>query len=238
MATSGTKQTSPGSTGDFTITISGLTSGTKYYVRAYATNSVGTTYGEEVSYTTIATQVTDIDGNVYPIAYIGDQTWMAANLKTTKFNDGTAIPLVPDRANWCKLYALAYCWYNNDEATYKATYGALYNWNTVNTNKLCPTGWHVPSDGEWTTLIDYLGGDSVAGTQLIEGDFKALMGGYRYADYYHDGFNYVGGTGVWWSSTMSDFHPWYRSMWFNEINVSRKDDRDGGAGYSVRCLKD
>jgi len=88
---------------------------------------------------------------------------MAENLKTTKLNDGTSIPLVTSSATWGTLSTPAYCWYNNDEASYKVTYGALYNWYTVNTGKLCPSGWHIPNDAEWTTLTNYLGGLSLAG---------------------------------------------------------------------------
>jgi uncharacterized protein (TIGR02145 family) len=81
---------------------------------------------------------------------------MAENLKTTKYNDGTDIPNVTDAGAWEVLTTPAYCWYDNDAATYKATYGALYNWYTVNTGKLCPAGWHVPTDAEWTTMENYL----------------------------------------------------------------------------------
>ena len=100
--------------------------------------------------------ITDKDGNVYTSVTIGTQVWMKENLKTTKYNDGTAIPLVTDGAAWESLTTPGYCWYNNDAATYKATYGALYNRYTANSGKLCPAGWHVPADSEWTTLTDYL----------------------------------------------------------------------------------
>jgi uncharacterized protein (TIGR02145 family) len=100
--------------------------------------------------------VTDIDGNLYNAVVIGDQVWMVENLKTTKYNDGTDIPLVTDNTDWSNLTTPAYCWLKNDETTYKNTYGALYNWHTVNTGNLCPAGWHVPTDAEWTTMEDYL----------------------------------------------------------------------------------
>jgi uncharacterized protein (TIGR02145 family) len=111
--------------------------------------------------------VKDIDGNVYKTIIIGTQTWMAENLKTTKYNDGTAIPLVTDGVAWTALTTPGYCWYNNDAGSYKDIYGALYNWYTVNTRKLCPIGWHVPSDAEWTTLTNYMG-DNVVGGKLKE----------------------------------------------------------------------
>ena len=103
--------------------------------------------------------VTDIDKNSYKTIKIGTQEWMKENLKTTKFIDSTSIPLVTDSTVWRKLTTPAYCWYNNDEATNKATYGALYNWYAVNNNMLCPAGWHMSSESEWLELVDYVGGD-------------------------------------------------------------------------------
>ena len=101
---------------------------------------------------------TDADNNNHAVVQIGIQVWMAENLKTIKYNDGTAIPLVPDGAAWAALSTPGYCWYGNESAN-KAIYGALYNWYTVNTGKLCPTGWHMPTDAEWTTLENYLIGN-------------------------------------------------------------------------------
>jgi len=103
----------------------------------------------------ILNTVIDIDGNLYHTVKIGTQTWMVENLKTTRLNDGTNIPNVTDSAVWSNIITPSYCWYNND-STYKKTYGALYNWYTVNTDKLAPIGWHVPSYDEWWTLIEYL----------------------------------------------------------------------------------
>jgi len=100
--------------------------------------------------------VKDIDGNSYNTVTIGTQEWMKENLKTTKYNDGTAIPNITNGTTWTGLSTPAYCWYNNDAATYKNTYGALYNWYTVNSGNLCSTGWHVPTDAEWTILENYL----------------------------------------------------------------------------------
>jgi uncharacterized protein (TIGR02145 family) len=104
---------------------------------------------------------TDGDGNNYPIVQIGNQLWMAENLKTTKYNNGTAIPAVTDATVWQELGTPGYCWYNNDSATYKSTYGAIYKWFVVNATSnggknVCPTGWHVPSDAEWTTMESYM----------------------------------------------------------------------------------
>ena len=95
---------------------------------------------------------------------IGTQTWMAENLRSTTLNDGTDIPFVPDVTAWAALTTPGYCWFQSDSLGY----GALYNWYTVNTGKLCPEGWHVPADEEWTILTDFLGGKSVAGGKLKE----------------------------------------------------------------------
>jgi uncharacterized protein (TIGR02145 family) len=108
------------------------------------------------------------DGNTYKIVVIGTQTWMAENLKAIKLNDGNDINLVTDNKPWESLTTPAYCYYSNDPIINKITYGVLYNWYTVNTNKLCPIGWHVPTDREWTILTDFLGGESIAGGKLKE----------------------------------------------------------------------
>jgi len=96
-------------------------------------------------------QVRDIDGNVYKTIKIGNQTWMAENLKTTRLNDGTKIPVIEGNEDFIALKTPAFSWYNND-TTFKKLYGGLYNWFSVKTGKLCPTGWHVPSDAEWMTM--------------------------------------------------------------------------------------
>ena len=101
----------------------------------------------------------DIDGNSYKTIRIGDQLWMVENIKTTKYNDGTSIPNVTDDSEWENMNSDAYCWYDNNASLYKSTYGALYNWYAVDTKKLCPIGWHIPSHAEWNTLVDYLGGE-------------------------------------------------------------------------------
>jgi uncharacterized protein (TIGR02145 family) len=98
----------------------------------------------------------DGDNNYYPVLQIDTKFWMAENLKTTKYSNETSIPLVTDNTAWFNLITPGYCWYSNNEASFKNTYGALYNWYTINTGNLCPANWHVPTDAEWTTLQDYL----------------------------------------------------------------------------------
>ncbi len=188
--------------------------------------------------------VEDIDGNDYNTVTIGMQTWMAQNLRTTKYNDGTPIALITDNTAWIELTSPAYCWYNNDSVTNSNHYGALYNWYTVSTGNLCPAGWHVPDDSEWTTLIDYLDGNDLAGLKLKAPDFGgnnqsgffALPGGSRY--YGNGSFYSVDLSGLWWSSSeYSSSDAWYRSMVFNSSSVNRNYDNKN-FGISMRCIKD
>jgi len=143
--------------GPFVSYLSNLNPGTIYYVKAYAVNSAGIGFGSTLSFTTAAAgsgpglpfgTVSDIEGNIYKTIRIGNQTWMAENLKTTKYNDGELIPNITVDVEWLEFSSGAYCWYNNDGTRNKNTYGALYNWYSVNTGKLCPAGWHVPSNKE------------------------------------------------------------------------------------------
>jgi uncharacterized protein (TIGR02145 family) len=158
--------------------LSNLNPETTYYVRAFALNEAGISYGNELSFTTPADlsgtegTVTDVEGNIYKTISIGTQIWMSENLKTTKYNDGGSIPLVTDAVIWSNLTTPAYCWYDNEEATYKNLYGALYNWSAVNTGNLCPIGWHVASEDNWIIIESYLGGEEVAGKKLKEAGFE------------------------------------------------------------------
>jgi uncharacterized protein (TIGR02145 family) len=151
---SASPSTVTGNTGtDISADISNLKAGTTYHFRVKAVNSLGEVYGSDKSYTTI---FADVDDNVYTAVTIGTQVWMKENLKTTKYNDGTSITLVTDDTEWYELTTPSYCWYNNDQSQFGITYGALYNWYTINTGKLCPAGWHVPTDAEWTIMENYL----------------------------------------------------------------------------------
>jgi uncharacterized protein (TIGR02145 family) len=209
---------------------------------------------------------TDGDGNHYSIVYIGTkkgaidnldpyeykgvQVWMAENLKTTKYNDFTLIPNVSDLSEWLKLTSPAFCWYNN-EIGYKNVYGALYNWYAASNAKLCPMGWHVPTDFEWTTLTNYLGGETVAGGKLKEtgfvhfyspnvganneSGFTALPGGYKDASGGWGGMRYFG---HWWSSSdYSSSQAWQRYLDQGSTTVWRYAYYLQ-YGFSVRCLKD
>lgn len=148
-----------GTTGIFSCSLTGLTYNTTYYLKAFATNSAGTSYGQEISFKTFA--AIDGDGNLYHSVIIGAQEWLVENLKTTKYNDGSGITLVEGAAEWAALTGPAYCWYNNDAATNKEIFGALYNWYTVdpasNGNKnIAPEGWHVPALNEWWNMQNYM----------------------------------------------------------------------------------
>jgi uncharacterized protein (TIGR02145 family) len=233
--------------GSFTSNLTGLTSGKTYYLRAYATSSAGTSYGNEISFTTI---LQDFDGNVYDLVTIGTQTWMKQNLKTTHYKNGTTIPNVTSNSAWNVLTSGAYCDYDNTPVN-SLTYGRLYNWYAVNTGNLCPTGWHLPTDAEWTTFTTYLGGESIAGGKLKEAGlahwnspnteatnetgFTALPGGLRgnYAYYTN-----IGDNGFWWSSSESStLSAWFRYVAYGSSGVARSA---GGkeSGFSVRCLRD
>lgn len=188
------------------------------------------------------------DGVVYKWVRIGEQVWMAENLKATKYNDDTDIANVTDDADWAVLTSGAYCWYENDKVTYGNTYGALYNWYAVNSGKLCPTGWHVPTDDEWQQLVDYAGGDDTAGSRLKatsgwynngngtdEYGFTALPGGSRISD---GNFHNVGYFGDWWSSTeYGEKFAWYRIMYHFNGFVFRGNPVKKN-GFSVRCVRD
>jgi uncharacterized protein (TIGR02145 family) len=99
--------------------------------------------------------ISDADGNLYHTVKIGNQVWTVENLRTAKYNDGSEIPLVSDSVTWCNLKTPGYCW-NNYDSSYKSKYGALYNWYTINTRKLAPAGWHIPTSSDWDTLVIYL----------------------------------------------------------------------------------
>ena len=197
--------------------------------------------------------VTDMDGNIYQTVTIGSQIWMAENLKTTKFNDGSPIPFVPDSSLWGSLTSPGFCYYYNNPGVYKAAYGAMYNWYAVNSGKLAPTGWHVPTKDEWTLLTNYLGGDSLAGGKMKlnspyywyysnkgatnSSGFTALPGGYRY---YMDNsaFFLLGAVGNWWSATQNDnANAFYLSIGTESASSSQGSDNKAN-GFRIRCIKD
>ena len=199
--------------------------------------------------------VTDTEGNSYKIVKIGAQVWMAENLKTAKYNDGTTIPNITDNYQWGNTTTGAWAYYYNDAAN-NAKYGKLYNWYalspTTNGKKnVCPMGWHAPRDAEWKVLTDYLGGESVAGGKMKEVGiaswisqnteatntslFTGLPGGSRN---YNGQYSGLGSSGSWWSSTeFNTVIVWYRYLKFLDGEARRLND-DKTNGFSVRCLRD
>jgi uncharacterized protein (TIGR02145 family) len=209
--------------------------------------------------------VTDIDGNVYNVVQIGNQCWMKENLKTTKYRNGTTIPGNLSDAAWSSTTSGAQADYDNDAAN-TTIYGKLYNWYAVaDPAGLCPTGWHVPSDSEWTVLISTLdpqGGSSgsssiagglmkatgslQAGTGLWESPnagatnssgFTGLPGGSRVSS---GTFFYIGNKGFWWSSThFSSTNAWLRYLYDLNASVNRGYvNYSKRNGFSVRCVRD
>jgi uncharacterized protein (TIGR02145 family) len=227
--------------------LTGLIPDTRYYYRVTASNCAGTTNANGNYFTTLP--LTDKDGNTYDVVMIGTQVWMAENLKTTKYSDGTIIPLVTDNTSWSNLTTPGYCWYNNDPTSYKNTYGALYNFYAVSTGKLCPTGWHVPTDAEVTTLTTYLGGASVAGGKLKEigtthwsspntdatneSGFTAISSGGRnyLGTYVSNGIEFY-----LWTSTEYDYTTsWNRDISYTYADIFRHNNNKHN-GFSVRCI--
>ena len=211
---------------------------------------------------------TDVDGNNYKVVTIGTQTWMAENLKTSQYNDGTTIPNVTDNTSWANLTTGAYSWYNNDATTYKNTYGALYNWYAVNAGKLAPTGWHVPTDAEWTTLENYLiangynydgstSGDKYAKSLAATTDWTTYSGtgtiGNDLTKNNSTGFSalpggirndidgtfyIVGGNGYWWSSTESYTVGAWGRYVYYSYSFVSWYYGSKQDGFSVRCVRD
>jgi uncharacterized protein (TIGR02145 family) len=206
--------------------------------------------------------VKDVDGNVYHTVIIGTQTWMIENLKTTHYNDNTAIPMITDSAAWRNMKTPGYCWYKNDSSTNKATFGALYNWYAVDSTLLAPVGWHIPTEGDWSTLENnvtvylYASGSlakilagttgwnkspnmGAIGNNLVVNNtskFDALPGGSR-ENYIHS-FNSIDSTGVWWSSTLESDTTSLGLVMKCENNSVDRYNKYKWNGLSVRCVKD
>jgi uncharacterized protein (TIGR02145 family) len=232
--------------------INSLSPGTNYHYRVKAVNSLGTTYGEDMTFTSTE-MVGDVDGNEYNTVLIGTQLWMAENLKTTKYNDGTQINGVTNGDTWFSLTTGAYCDYNNYQSQ-SDTYGRLYNWYTVavtNPKNVCPADWHIPSDEEWTSLTTYTGGESLSGDKLKETGtihwigpnagasnetgFTALPGGYRTQ---FGTFDNIGTHGYWWSSTETDVPDTWANNMSYDANSTSRSLFDKRFGFSVRCIRD
>ena len=250
VTSSATWSTSPGTAGSVDsnglFTASSSATGTETVTASYS--------GQQASasvYVIETGTLTDIDGNIYQTVKIGDQWWMAENLKVTHYRNGDVIPHVTDKTEWSNLTAGAYCAYNNDEGI-ADTYGYLYNWHVVNDSRnIAPEGWHVPTDAEWQTLVDYLGGSSVAGGKLKESGtnhwyspntdatnesgFTALPGGML--DYTDDDFFNLGISGHFWSTYDDDEYARYRTLWYDSSEVFRYLSNKKYV-FSIRLVRD
>jgi uncharacterized protein (TIGR02145 family) len=196
--------------------------------------------------------MTDQDGNVYKTLVIVTQEWMVENLRARTYRNGVVIPEVTDAATWGGLTTGASCWYNNDSATYACPFGRLYNWYAVaSSNNVCPTGWHVPTDAEWTTLENQLGGSSIAGGKMKStgtlywqspntsadnsSGFSGLAGGSRNNNGAFGNFGY---DGYWWSSSENNtYSALSRLMNYNNGNTY-STNANKSVGFSVRCMRD
>ena len=204
------------------------------------------------------TALVDIDGNNYSLVKIGNQIWMKENLKVSRYRNGDLIPVVTDNSSWSALGTGGRSWYSNDSTTYENPYGNLYNWYAVNdSRKLCPSGWHVPIDAEWTTLTTFLGGETVAGGKMKQtgltlwnspntnadntSGFSALPGGYRNNV---GSFIYINTDAFFWSATPDTYgRAWFRNLSHNFGSVYNYDylgnyGLNQSFGASVRCLRD
>jgi uncharacterized protein (TIGR02145 family) len=250
------------SIGSFSYQLLNLDASSTYYFRAYAESSVGYSFGTVMSFTTGSTPIINVspgagvnfDGFTYETILLGNgQEWMAENLRTTTYANGDPIPNVTDDIQWGYGNTSSGAWvhYNND-SQFENPYGKLYNWYTVNdARNVCPTGWHVPSDAEWTVLIEYLGVESIAGGRMKstgtqywqipntgatnESGFSGLPGGGRDWD---GSFFDVGYSGVWWSST-AHFEGYAKHRYLQYNNGSVYSGANAlRMGHSVRCIKD
>ena len=251
--------------GTFTVNLSGLAPNTTYYIRAYAINTKGTAYGNQLSFTTSASSggggtgsqfnnnltygtVTDIDGNIYKTIQIGSQIWIAENLRVTKYRDGVSIPNITDNVQWQNNTTGAWSYYNQN-AINNLTYGKLYNWHAVKSSRnICPAGWHMPKDEEWTILETTLGSNSVAGGKMKStgtnfwtnpnadatnsSGFSALPAGSRSNT---GEFQNAREYGLWWSVTDFTAGGWMRFAEFTGGNLYR-DQFNKNYGLSVRCV--
>lgn len=195
--------------------------------------------------------VSDTEGNSYKTVKIGNQVWMAENLKSTRYNDGTEIPLIKGEDEWSHLAEGAYCWYNDEVTLYKDTYGALYNGFAIASGKVCPVGWHIPEVQELKDLREFLGDSLKAGGKLKEAGtdhwlspnkgadnssgFTALPAGFRYFEgTYSSVLNY---TSIWSVTKVANDELWYAGLYYADAALIL-GHRNKKHGFSVRCLKD
>ena len=245
-----TKTNNGSGTGTFPSNINGLMINTTYYLRAYATNSLGTAYGNEISFTTV-NALTDIDGNNYQLITICNQTWTKSNLNVSHYRNGDIIPQVTDATQWNGLTTGAWCYYANMSSNGIIS-GKLYNWYAVNDPRgLAPAGYHIPTNAEWTSLTTCLGGETIAGGKMKEtgtshwtspnqdatnsSGFTAIPGGNCGTD---GTFHSFTASGLMWSSSaIGSGNSYYRRLNYYDGSVNNLIGSNI-YGFSVRCLKD
>jgi uncharacterized protein (TIGR02145 family) len=248
--------------GSFNTKITGLTPNTKYYLRAFASNCFGVIYGNEIEFNSQATMgipcpdaptIKDIDGNIYNTVLIGTQCWMKENLRVSKYRNGEVIPVSSDNVQWSNLNKGSRCWYENDSVLFNLPYGNLYNlYAVIDDKKLCPNGWHIPTDTEWNILTLFLGGENIAGGKMKsvgttywnspntgatnESGFTGFPGGFRDSN---GSFKNGKLTSFFWSSTIYDLdYARNRGLDHNGANIFKYTIGYKTVGASVRCLKD
>lgn len=254
-------------TGSYTSSMTGLNPNTTYYVRAYAVNSVGTSYGSVISFTTqqLDVTVTDVDGNVYNTVTLGAQVWMTENLRVTHYRNGDPILTGLSDNEWSSATDGAFAVYNNEPSN-SQVYGNLYNWYAVtDTRGLCPVGWHVPSNAEWEVLLTYLinngfgyggSGDDIGKSMAmtsgwIESGLPGTVGNDQSSNNasgfsalpagfrnYTGAFSYLGTMGFWWSSTETTSDYALSRFLQNTLPGLENPAYDKNKGLSVRCVKD
>lgn len=263
-----TKTTHGSGSDNFDATINQLTPNTIYYVRAYATNSVGTAYGNELTFTTlpIPTSVSDADGNVYTVLVLGNQIWMQENLKTTKYCNGDPIPMYMSNVQWQALTTGGWSYYDNNSVN--ESLGKLYNFYAASDDRNpCPCGWHVPTDAEWTQLENYLIasgmnfdnttqgnkiGKSMASKNLWETSTVFGAVGFNSSSNNNSQFNglpagrrfntgefvNLGSTASWWTATQQNS----TLAWYRWLSKdgldSKKSSSNKTFGYTIRCVMD
>ncbi len=262
------KTTDGTGTGSFSSSITGLTLGVTYYVRAYATNSAGTAYGSEVTFKTVVLTVTDIDGNVYSTVNLGNQIWMAENLKTTRFRNGSLIGTTTNELflDIPHLYTPVFQWPCSGVEAYVSTYGRLYTLYAASDSRgVCPYGWHLPSNYEWTTMVEYINSHYSNGAKAMASKtgvwanstvsgavgniqtgnnacgFNAVPSGYMVFDWWFGFEGEFWNTGyktIWWTRNSyndTDGYCWRMQFDENVVTSVRFSMRNG---LSVRCVKD
>lgn len=224
----------------------------KYIILILTTITISCNKNENIQ--SCGETVTDIDGNTYKTISIGSQCWMVENLKTTRFNDGTNILEIKDINDWHDNFhdndkSAAWCVYQNNSAL-SNNYGKLYNWYAVKSGKLAPKGWHIPTDEEWTILINHLGGEDSAGakmksttgwiaspgiTNTNSSGFSAVAAGFR--NNLGD-FNWAGTNTFFWSSTPDENNSAWIRQFARNNQLAFRNQADNYNGLSVRCIKD